>query len=259
MHDPSNLDPLRRFSDRVGDYVRYRPGYPAEVVAFLRARAGLSAASAVADVGSGTGIFTRPLLDAGARVFAVEPNDAMRGAAEAEFLGRENFTSVKGTAEATGLPDGSVSLVACAQAFHWFDPAAAHREFTRILAPGGWCAVVWNTSVVDASAFARGYERLKGEFGTDFQRVRHETLEKSGRFDAFFGAGRWDKEVFGNYQVLDFESLKGRLLSSSYAPNAGHPRHGAMMASLRTLFDACQREGVVRMDYRTELFVGQLR
>ena len=190
-------------------------------------------------------------------MFAVEPNDAMRGAAEAELRGDPNFVSVKGTAEATGLRDHSVSLVTCAQAFHWFDAAKARREFVRILAPGGSCALVCNTAVVDASDFAAGYERIKEEFGTDFTRVRHETLEKAGRFDAFFGAGRWERRVFANSQTLDFAGLRGRLLSSSYAPRQGHPRHPAMLAALRELFDRCQQGGAVRMEYETELFLGR--
>jgi SAM-dependent methyltransferase len=256
--EPSDLDPLRRFSDRVEDYVRFRPGYPAGVILALGSGVGLAEASAVADVGSGTGIFTRLLLDAGAKVFAVEPNDAMRGAAEAEFRARANFVSVKGTAEATGLGDHSVSLVTCAQAFHWFDPAAARREFRRILAAGGWCALIWNTAIVGGADFAVGYERIKEEFGTDFRRVRHENIEKTGRFDAFFGAGGWAKECFGNSQTLGFEGLRGRLLSSSYAPKEGHPRHREMMAALKELFDRCRKGGVVRMDYTTELFLGRL-
>ena len=208
-------------------------------------------------MGSGSGIFTRLLLLAGARVFAVEPNDVMRGAAESELRADPNFVSVKGTAEATGLRDRSVSLVTCAQAFHWFDPARTRREFIRILGPAGWCALVWNTAVVDASDFAVGYERIKEGFGTDFRRVRHETLEKTGRFDAFFGAGRWERHAFANSQALDFSGLRGRLLSSSYAPREDHPRHPAMLAALRELFDRCQQGGAVRMDYETELFLGQ--
>jgi SAM-dependent methyltransferase len=256
--DTSNLDPLRRFSDRVEDYVRYRPSYPAEVVRFLEAKTGLSAKSVVADVGAGTGIFTRILLDTGATVFAVEPNDAMRGAAEAEFGRRPNFKSTKGSAEATGLADRSVTLITCAQAFHWFDPQAAGREYRRILEQEGWCVLIWNTALVGGSEFAIGYERIKGKFGTDFQRIRHDTIEKSGRFDAFFGAGRWGKQAFENAQTLDYPGLKGRLLSSSYAPKAGQPRHEAMIADLRGLYDRCQKDGCVRMDYTTEVFFGRL-
>jgi SAM-dependent methyltransferase len=238
--------------------VRYRPSYPPGVVGFLKARTGFSDAGTVADVGSGTGIFTALLLDTGARVFAVEPNDAMRAAAEARFLGRPNFSSVKGSAEASGLPDGSVSLITCAQAFHWFDVGATRREFERILAPGGWCALVWNTAVIGKTEFALGYEKLKDEFGTDFKHVRHEVLERAGRFDAFFGKGKWSKDCFENSQILDLTGLKGRLLSSSYSPKEGHPRFEAMIAALGQLFDRSKKDGVIRMDYVTEVFLGRL-
>jgi SAM-dependent methyltransferase len=224
----------------------------------MRARMGLSSASTVADVGSGTGIFTGLLLGTGANVFAVEPNDAMRAAAEATFRGRANFTSVTGSAEATSLGSASVSLITCAQAFHWFDVAPTRREFGRILAPRGYCALIWNTAAVEKTEFAVGYETIKEEFGTDFKRVRHETLEKTGRFDALFGKGRWMKECFENFQTLDLGGLKGRLLSSSYAPKEGHPSFAPMISSLESLYDRCQRDGLVRMDYSTEVFYGHL-
>jgi SAM-dependent methyltransferase len=257
MAESEGLDPLRRFSDRVEDYVRYRPTYPAGLIGCLASRAGLGETAIVADIGSGTGIFTGLLLDAGARVHAVEPNDAMRSAAERAFRGRPNFSSMNGTAEATGLPERSVSLVTCAQAFHWFEPEETRREFLRILEPMGLCAIVWNTPIVDQSEFAKGYERLKEQFGTDFGQVRHDGVEKAGRCATFFGAGKWERIDFANHQVLDLQGLRGRLLSSSYAPNRGHPGHTLMMAALDDLFAATQENGLVRMDYTTELFLGR--
>ena len=256
--ESKNADPLSRFSDRVEDYVRYRPSYPSGVIRLLEANAGLSAKSAAADIGSGTGIFTRMLLDTGAKVFAVEPNDAMRTSAEAELGGRPNFRSVKGTAEATGLPTASVSLVTSAQAFHWFDPAGSREEFRRILKPGGWCALIWNTMNADSSEFGVGYERITKEFGSGFGRVRHEDIVKSGRLDLFFDAGHWRKHVFENSQKLDFKGLKGRLLSSSYAPKEGLPQHRPMIEALEALFDRCQGDGLIRIEYSTNVFLGQL-
>jgi len=256
--DRTDPDPLKRFSDRVEDYVRYRPGYPSEVIEFLRSRMGLGDASVVADVGAGTGIFTRMLLETGARVIAVEPNDAMRRAAEAELELFKNFTSVKGSAEATGLPANFASLITCAQAFHWFEPSRTRKEFIRMAQRNGWCAVIWNTAVVDRTEFSLGYERIKEEFGTDFQRIRHEKIEKNDRFNAFFGVGNWAKKTFENSQTLDFKGLKGRLLSSSYAPKEGHLQHEQMIAALTRLFNQCQKDGVVRMDYNTEVFFGKL-
>jgi len=252
----SDFNSLGRFSSRVGDYVRYRPSYPAALADFLKERASLGPGVVVADVGSGTGIFTRLLLQAGAEVFAVEPNDDMRAAAEAEFGAELRFTSVKGTAEVTGLKDASVALATCAQAFHWFDPVKTRHEFRRILVPDGWCALVWNTAV-RRGEFAEGYEEIKGSFGTDFQEIRHENIKASERFGAFFGPGGWKRHVFENFQVLDWDGLKGRLMSSSYAPAAGQPGHEPMIAALRALFERCQRGGTVRMEYETELYLGR--
>ena len=257
MASGSDLNPLVRFTDRVGDYVRFRPSYPAALIAFLRSRTGLGPGSSAADVGSGTGIFTGLLLETGARVFAIEPNDAMRGAAEAALAGRANFTSVAGTAEATGLPAGSVSLVTSAQAFHWFDPAPTGREFRRILAPGGWCALVWNTVIPDRSEFARGYERIKEGLGSEFRKVRQENRRSADRFAAVFGSRGWERHVFPNFQELDFDGLIGRLRSSSYAPKEGHPAYEPTVAALRRLFDRFQENGRVRMEYETELFLGR--
>lgn len=252
------LDPLVRFSDRVGDYVRYRPGYPPELIDCLRDRAGLGPGCSVADVGAGTGIFTRLLLQTGARVAAVEPNAAMRRAAEAELGRNPGFKAVEGTGEATGLPDSSVSLVTCAQAFHWLDARAARVEFLRILAPAGRCALIWNTSDPERSDFARGYERIKEEYGTDFGKVRHENKRAAEKLDGFFGRSRWEHRVFPNHQDLDLDGLLGRMRSSSYAPKEGHPAHAPMVRALEELFGRCSRNGLVRMEYDTDLYLGSL-
>jgi SAM-dependent methyltransferase len=240
----------------VDDYVRYRPSYPSSLIDFLCRNAGLKAGASVADIGSGTGILTRLLLDAGARVHAVEPNDAMRAAAESELGDRPGFVSVNGTAEKTGLPSASVPLITCAQAFHWFEPVETRAEFARILAPGGRCAIIWNNSVGHGSAFAEGYEAIKSRFRTDSSRVQHESIRALEEFDSFFGRGGWENRSFDNFQVLDRIGLRGRLLSASYAPKSGHPAHESMLAALDELFDRCQSNGIVRMDYRTELFLG---
>lgn len=110
-------DPTTRFTSRVEDYVRFRPGYPDEVFDLLKRECGLEPDKTVADVGSGTGISARGLLRTGAAVVAVEPNVAMRASLSPEA----GLRSVAGTSEATGLPNGSIDLVTAFQAFHWFD------------------------------------------------------------------------------------------------------------------------------------------
>lgn len=248
-------DPTKRFGDRVDDYVRHRPGYPPALVAHLRAGGWLPPRAVVADIGAGTGISSAMFLDADCIVHAVEPNAPMRAAAQAQFGTRAGFHAVDGRAEATTLADASVDLVAAAQAFHWFDADAVRGEWRRILRAGGVAAVFWNSRRLDGSAFLEGYEHLLRTFGIDYGEVaeRHQDDDAMRRW---FGAGLLDFAEFQNTQSFDFDALRGRLQSSSYAPRPEHPQHEAMLAALRELFDATARDGRVDLVYRTRLFVG---
>jgi ubiquinone/menaquinone biosynthesis C-methylase UbiE len=252
------LDSRQRFSNRVGDYVRYRPGYPHAVLDVLREDCGLTPESVVADIGSGTGISARLFLEDGNLVYGVEPNAAMREAGE-EFLRKySRFRSVAGSAESTTLPDASVDFVVAGQAFHWFDANAARIEFMRVLKPGGWVAVIWNERKKDASPFLREYEAFLRTYGTDYDKVS-EKYPENRKMAEFFGAGAFRQKSFENVQVFDFDGLRGRLLSSSYSPPKDHPNHVAMLAELKKLFDAHAADGKVRFEYDTHVYCGQLR
>lgn len=248
-------DAAARFSDRVDDYVRYRPGYPAGVLEILRAETGLAQEHVVADVGAGTGISAALFLDHGSVVHAVEPNPEMRAAAEARLGGRPGFHLHAGSAEATGLADASVDYVVAAQAFHWFDPVGAAAEWGRILRPGGWRVLLWNTRRTGATPFLRGYERLLREHGTDYAAVTHENVGEDALRTAL-GAG-YGRRTVPSAQAFDLAGLAGRLRSSSYAPNAGDPRHAPMMAALERLFAEHAVGGEVRFEYDTEVYFGR--
>ncbi len=245
----------QRFTDRVANYILYRPGYPIGLVKSIEEATGLSAGAEVADIGSGTGISAELFLRSGYEVFAVEPNDAMRAAAEHTFAAEPNFHSVSGTAESTTLPDGSVDLVTAAQAFHWFEPESARREFNRILRPPHWVAIFWNQRLTDTEFLAR-YDELLLEYSTDYAKVDHRNID-ADRLRDFF-RGDFQVRTMPNDQLFDFEGLRGRLLSSSYAPAAGHTRHGPMIAALTDLFEAHQTDGLVQFNYTTEIFTGTL-
>ncbi|MCL7713991.1 class I SAM-dependent methyltransferase [Stenotrophomonas mori] len=250
--------PTERFSDRVADYVRYRPGYPPALLDWLHRDIGVAAGATVADIGAGTGISTRLFLDAGHRVVAVEPNAAMRQAAERWLAaGHPQLSFAAGTAEATTLADASVGLVSAAQAFHWFDADAVRPEWRRILQPGGIALVYWNSRLLDVSPFLAAYERLLQDYGTDYSTVA-ERYQDDATMRAWFGAGLRGRVQLPNVQHLDFDGLRGRLLSSSYAPQPGHPRHAPMLAALRALFDAHAVDGRVAFEYRTRAFAGTL-
>lgn len=256
--DGGRSDSTRRFSDRVDNYVKYRPGYPPEVLGHLRNMAGLTPDSTVADVGSGTGISARLFLNHGCTVFGVEPNREMRQAADRLLSGFPGFHSIDGTAEATTLPNHSMDMVAAGQAFHWFDPARAKAEFRRILRPGGKVALMWNCRKTTGSPFLEAFERLLLEFGTDYQNVRHENINAAA-FSAFYENGNYSIATFANHQSFDLQGLRGRLLSSSFAPVPGHPNHDPMMRKLIGLFERFEAGGRVGVDYDTQVYVGGIR
>jgi SAM-dependent methyltransferase len=251
------LDPTARFSDRVEDYVRHRPDYPPMLMTWLRDEQGVGSDWRVADIGAGTGISTGMWLDAGHTVIGVEPNLAMRAAAQAAFSGHPRLAWSDGTAEHTGLADASVDLVSAAQAFHWFDPESARSEWARILRPGGLAVVYWNSRIATGNPFLEGYERLLRAFGTDYARVA-ERHPDDAAMQAWFGSGLHGVARFANSQRLDFDALRGRLLSSSYAPQPGHPRHQDALAALHELYDANAVNGCVDVEYATRVFAGAL-
>lgn len=250
-------DPTRRFSDRVDAYVRYRPSYPAAVLEILRARCGLTPASIVADIGSGTGLLTEPFLKHGNPVFAVEPNPEMRAAGERLLAHYPGFVSVPGTAEATTLADHSIDLITAGQAFHWFDRAQARAEFARILRPGGWVALIWNERETETTPFLRDYETLLQTYATDYAQVDHRQIDDTVLAD-FFHPHPMTVETLQNRQDFDLDGVRGRLLSSSYAPAAGHPNHEPMLAELARLFAAHAVDGRVAFTYTTKVYLGRL-
>ena len=250
-------DAKQRFSNRVADYVRYRPSYPDALIHLLHTECGLQKFHQVADIGSGTGFLSKLFARNGNRVLGVEPNDEMRQAGEEFLAAYPNFTSVPGSAEATNIADACIDFVTAGQAFHWFEPAATRREFARILKPGGWVVAIWNDRRINETAFGRAYEDLLVRCGTDYAKVR-EAYPEAEEMEQFFGAGNFQRSELPNFQEFDFEGLAGRLRSSSYAPREGHANYEPMMAALRTLFDANEKFGRVRMQYTTQIYFGHL-
>jgi SAM-dependent methyltransferase len=250
---PRNV--LTRFSDRVDDYVKYRPGYPPAVIQILQRQCSLTPAAVVADVGSGPGNFARLLLENGNQVFAVEPNAEMRDAGRQLLGNLENYHSIAGKAEETNLANSSVDFVTAAQAFHWFDWPRTKAEFRRILRPAGWVVLVWNERLTDTTAFLRDYEALLLKYGSDYKEVRHEHSYKN--IGDFFSEKQQESH-FENRQLFDFDGVRGRLLSSSYAPAAGSPLREPMLCELQRVFDKHQQNGRVSFDYAVRMYFGQL-
>lgn len=251
------MNSVNRFSSRVENYAKYRPGYPPGVLEILNSECGLTRDSVIADVGSGTGLLSDVFLKNGNAVFGIEPNDLMRTTAENLLKGFAHFRSVAATAEKTTLPDGSMDFVTAGQAFHWFDREAAKQEFVRILKPDGWVVLIWNARRVGSTAFLREYEALLLRYSADYAKVRHEHAEEG--IEQFFAPQAMKSDSLKNVQRFDFPSLKGRLCSSSYAPEPGNPNFERMLEELQDIFSAHNENGVVNFEYDTRVYFGHLR
>jgi len=250
-------DSKQRFSNRVADYIRYRPSYPAAVLDVLRKECSLRPGHIIADIGSGTGFLSELFLKSGNRVYGVEPNTEMRQAGEEYLASYDGFSSIEGSAESTTLGDASIDFVAAGQSFHWFDQSLARPEFSRILKKDGWVVILWNERLTDTTPFLREYEDLLRKFGTDYSRV-NESYPRAEQMRDFFQQNAYRQESLPNFQVFDFEGLAGRVRSSSYMPAADHPNFTSMMVELDRIFRAHQQDGSVRVEYLTRLYFGRL-
>lgn len=245
------------FTKTVDYYTQYRPSYPEEVIQLLINKKILLKNAVIADLGAGTGIFTKLLLERGGLVYAVEPNQAMRTAAELELICYPNFKSVAATAEATTLPEQSIDLITVATAFHWMDANQAKLEFQRILKPSGYVALLWNVRDQEHSVLQQDYESLIKKYGHNYKE-RHEDKFDVAKLENFFSPSIMHSAVFPYAQHFDWEGLKGRLLSTSYAPQPHEANFNIMLEELRAIYDQYQDQNKVEFLYRTMMYYGQL-
>ena len=250
-------DPTARFSDRAEDYVKYRPHYSHDVVHALKAACGLKPEHLIADVGCGTGMLAEIFLENGNQVIGLEPNQAMRQAGENYLSGYPNFRMIDGSAEATTLSEASVDFVVAGQAFHWFRPLEARAEFVRILKPGGWAVLVWNHRDAQATPFLRAYEDFVARYSVDYEHVSNKYVANYNQLQHFFAPNTMTMIQQQNQQSLDFDGLRGRLLSSSYIPKSGE-KHDAMLQALPELFSQHARDNHVVLEYDTNIYYGHL-
>lgn len=246
-----------RFSNRVNDYVKYRPGYPAQIIDHLQQQYNLTTDKLIADIGAGTGISTQLFLEAGYRVIAIEPNQPMRDKA-VELLGNwPGFKAQNGTAEDTGLATESIDAVIAGQAFHWFDTKKTRTEFERILKTNGLIALIWNERRT-GSAFEKEYDELIIKHGKDYVQVDHRNIDAE-RIGAFFNPQPYQLKTFYNEQIFDFDGLKGRLSSSSYMPTTDDEGYEVMITDLQALFDKYQQNGSITIQYDTNVYTGTVK
>ena len=249
-------DIYSHYSRIVENYRRYRPRYPHQLVEWLKAECGLSPAQSVADIGAGTGLMAELFLKNGNHVYGVEPNLEMRLAAEYLLRAYPLFTSIAATAEATTLADHSVHMIIVGNAFHWFKHEQARQEFLRILIPHGWVVLVWNLERNNGSPFAVAFEQFWQKYIDPS--ARFSERKRPDYITQFFSADNLKEKSLDNYQVCDFETLKGLVLSFLKTPQADDPRYPAMLDELKAIFNQYPEDGTVTLEYDTAILYGQL-
>lgn len=247
--------PTTRFTNTVEQYQKHRPSYPDAVLNLLTQYVPPHNNSC-ADIGSGTGILSELLIAQGYTVYGIEPNTAMRQAAEKKLTQYKNFHSINGSAEQTHLPNKSIALITAAQAFHWFDISKTQAEFKRILQPQGWTALIWNLRDNQASKFMQAFEKLWITYGENYQQVAAEYFPFN-QLKNFFAANTLQHHKFPSSQQYDLEGLKGRILSASYCPKTNNSQFEKLMQAVNVLFTEHQQQGYVTMHYQTVVYLGQ--
>ena len=249
-----NKSPISRFSNHSEDYQKYRPRYPEAIITYLEQNIGLNKAQLIADIGSGTGIFTELLLNHHYQVLAVEPNAQMRSQAETRLKQYPKLKHINGMAEQTDIAAHTVDLITVAQSFHWFDLIQTKAEFKRILKPGGHVLLVWNI-LQRKSQFLKAYQALKDKY-TD-RKPYVEKLE-SARIESFLGPAKIVKQEIYHSRLLGKEELLGYFRSSSYSPIQGEAGYEKLVTEIDQLFSEHEQNGFVKLEYDAKLFFSSL-
>lgn len=251
------MDYKQRFSSRVENYIKYRPGYPDEIIPTLQLEIGLMSDDIIADIGSGTGLSAKLFLENGNTVYGVEPNELMRKAAEGLLSEYENFISIHGSSEVTNLKDNEIDLIVCAQAFHWFDRAKTKLEFQRIANSGAHLCLIWNDRK-ETEPFQQDYEKLIQEFAIDYNEISHRNITQEVIRD-FYEPNSFKKFILNYKQHFKLEGLIGRIISSSYMPNIDHPNFPQLKNAIVSLFNKYEQNGIVTFAYNTNLYIGRIK
>jgi len=244
-----------RFTGKAELYKKYRPSYPKEFVDYLYSQVGFNDSSIVADIGAGTGIFSRLILERGSTVYCVEPNDDMRQIAEKDLAEFENFVSVKAPAENTGLAKLSIDFVTAAQAFHWFERQAFRSECRRILKPGGKFVIV-NNGPEDCELI-RKKDSISAKYQIESKSSQQQGESSEGYTD-FFLDGICECKTFRNNLQFDRESFIGRDLSRSCTPKEEKDpeKYYGLVKELGELFDEYSVNGTLLYPHITVSYVG---
>ncbi len=251
------MDSISKFYGKSDAYEKGRPSYPKALIEYLYKSHGFSPDSVIADIGSGTGKFTKLLLEMGSTVIGIEPNDDMRKKAEEKLSEFKNFKSVCGYADSTGLPNLSVDFITAAQSFHWFDAEKFKAECRRILKPNGKIALIWNMRSMDDS-LNRDWHSVFKEFCPEFHGFSNGISENDDKIRLFFDS--FEKTEFQSPIPMDKTAFLQRSLSSSYSLTEKDDNFKEYTDELNRIFNLyCDNTGTVSIKNKTTLYVGSIK
>lgn len=249
-----------KYSGIASLYRKYRPSYPKDLIDYLYLQVGFLSCSTIADIGSGTGLFSRLLLERGSFVYCIEPNSDMRQTAESDLGGNRSslFFSVNAIAENTGLQEKSVDFVTVAQAFHWFDREAFKSECNRILKSSGKVVLIWNTRDYNAEVVKKEYE-IREKYYIGIQSLMARDIQKCD-VHGFFSDNVFEERVFSNELVVSREAYIGMYLSGAYSPreNTNPNEYHGLKRELSILFDEFNIDQSIHLPHFTKSYVGMV-
>ena len=248
------MDNTNKFTGKATVYSNARPGYAPAFTSYL-SDIGIVKNSCVADIGSGTGIFSKVLLEMGCRVYGVEPNDDMRRESKESLAQFETFYPVDASEENTTLDENSIDFITVAQAFHWFDVAKFKLECNRILKNSGKVILIWNSRVMDSPLVIEN-EQIFKRFCKDFKGFSGGIGYMDESIKTFFG--NFEVHRFQNDLYFDKSKFIGRNLSASYSLKETHLEYNSYIMHLNNLFDKYATDEKLIVPNETIAYIGQI-
>lgn len=249
------MDNTTKFTGRASAYAQARPSYATEFFEYLTNTMGISKDSVFADIGSGTGKFSKQILEIGCKVFCVEPNADMRKEAEHQLSGYKGFISVNGTDEGTTINAETIDYITVAQAFHWFNPIAFRQECLRILKKVGKVILIWNTK--RKSEMVIEHDKLCSRFCPEFKGFSGGLDSMNDTINTFFNH-KYELIRFNNDIYYNKEKFIQRALSASYALQQTDNNYVEFISSLESLFDKYSFNGTLVEPNDTVAYIGSV-
>lgn len=237
-------------------YSKYRPKYSNEFIRYIDLKYFKDKSKAIADIGCGTGILTKQILDCGLKVFGVEPNEEMLNEARGYLKEYESFTPINATAENTTLEDNSIDIIVVGQAFHWFNLELFKKECQRILKDDGVVILVWNRKCkgdmeLDRKKIVEKYRSISDSFNCSWDE-REEGIAK-------FFDNNFIKLEFDNPLIETLEEFLGRTLSASHAITTADPRIEEYIDEWKKFFNKYQKQKEIKTENTTIAFIGKMK